>query len=178
VSAISVEMAPEEALKAVLESPYTRYPVYRESLDEIVGILHVRDLVSALHDSAIAEVELTALLRPAYVVPETKDLAALLASSGARTSTCRSSSTSTERCRASSRSRTCWRRSSARSKTSSTSPTSRSSASMRPRSDRRHLPIDDFNEELGTDDRARGLPHRRGYVFDLIGRAAEPGDEV
>ena len=63
----------------MLESPYTRYPVFRESLDEIVGILHVRDLVSALHDSAIAEVELAALLRPAYVVPETKDLAALLA---------------------------------------------------------------------------------------------------
>ncbi len=79
VVGISIEMAPEEALRAVLESPYTRYPVYRESLDEIVGILHVRDLVSALHDSAIAEVELAALLRPAYVVPETKDLAALLA---------------------------------------------------------------------------------------------------
>jgi putative hemolysin len=79
VVGISVEMAPEEALRAVLESPYTRYPVFRESLDEIVGILHVRDLVSALHDSAIAEVELAALLRPAYVVPETKDLAALLA---------------------------------------------------------------------------------------------------
>ena len=69
VVGISVEMAPEEALRAVLESPYTRYPVFRESLDEIVGILHVRDLVSALHDSAIAEVELAALLRPAYVVP-------------------------------------------------------------------------------------------------------------
>ena len=79
VVGISVEMPPEEALRAVLESPYTRYPVFRESLDDILGILHVRDLVSALHDSGIAEVELAALLRPAYVVPETKDLAALLA---------------------------------------------------------------------------------------------------
>ena len=79
VVGISIEMAPQEALRAVLESPYTRYPVYRESLDEIVGILHVRDLVSALHDEAMVEVELAALLRPAYVVPETKDLAALLA---------------------------------------------------------------------------------------------------
>ncbi len=61
VVGISIELAPEEALKAVLESPYTRYPVFRESLDEIVGILHVRDLVSALHDSTIAEVELAAL---------------------------------------------------------------------------------------------------------------------
>ena len=79
VVGISVEMAPEEALRAVLESPFTRYPVFRESLDDVVGILHVRDLVSALHDTAIAEVELVTLVRPAYVVPETKDLAALLA---------------------------------------------------------------------------------------------------
>ncbi len=78
VVALSVEVPPEEALRLVLESPYTRYPVYRESLDDIVGILHVRDLVSALNDSAIADVELAGLLRPAYVVPETKDLGALL----------------------------------------------------------------------------------------------------
>jgi magnesium and cobalt exporter, CNNM family len=79
VVAISVDMPPEEALAAVLNSPFTRYPVFRESPDEIVGILHVRDLVSALNDRGIAQVELGQLLRPAHFVPETKDLAALLA---------------------------------------------------------------------------------------------------
>src|SRR4051794_22050778 len=42
VVAISVDVPPEEALKTVLNSPYTRFPVYRESLDAIAGILHVR----------------------------------------------------------------------------------------------------------------------------------------
>jgi putative hemolysin len=79
VVAISADMPPEEALTAVVDSPYTRYPVYRESLDEIVGILHVRDLFSAMHDLGIASVRLESIVRPAYVVPETKDLAALLA---------------------------------------------------------------------------------------------------
>jgi putative hemolysin len=79
VVALSVELPPEEALSAVIESPYTRYPVYRGTLDEIVGILHVRDLFSALVDRGIAGVQLEHLLRPAYIVPETKDLAALLA---------------------------------------------------------------------------------------------------
>jgi putative hemolysin len=79
VVAISISLPSEEALAALLDSPYTRYPVYRESLDEIAGILHVRDLFSALHDRGIAQVELEQLLRPAYIVPETKDLAALLA---------------------------------------------------------------------------------------------------
>jgi magnesium and cobalt exporter, CNNM family len=79
VVAISVEMPPEEALRAVVDSPFTRYPVYRGSLDEILGILHVRDLFGAIHDLGIASVELESIVRPAYVVPETKDLAALLA---------------------------------------------------------------------------------------------------
>jgi putative hemolysin len=78
VVALSIEMPPEEALAAVIDSPYTRYPVYRDSLDEIVGVLHVRDLFSALVDRGIAGVQLEQLLRPAHIVPETKDLAALL----------------------------------------------------------------------------------------------------
>ena len=78
VVALSIELPPEEALAAVIESPYTRYPVYRGSMDEVIGVLHVRDLFSALNDRGIAGVQLEQLLRPAHVVPETKDLAALL----------------------------------------------------------------------------------------------------
>ncbi len=79
VVAIKVDLPSEEALGALLESPFTRYPVYRDSLDEIIGVLHVRDLFSALHDRGIASVEIEHLLRPVYIVPETKDLGALLA---------------------------------------------------------------------------------------------------
>ncbi len=78
VVGLSVDLPPEQALRLVLESPYTRYPVFRESLDDILGILHVRALVSALNDHSIASVAIEELLRPAYVVPETKDLGALL----------------------------------------------------------------------------------------------------
>jgi CBS domain containing-hemolysin-like protein len=79
VVALSVDLPPEEALAAMIESPYTRYPVYRESLDKIIGMIHVRDLFSAIVDRGIAGVELETLVRPAHIVPETKDLAALLA---------------------------------------------------------------------------------------------------
>jgi putative hemolysin len=78
VVGISVEMPAMDALRQVLESPYTRYPVFRGSLDDIVGILHIRALVAALEDSSIQDVQLESLLHPAYVVPETKDLGALL----------------------------------------------------------------------------------------------------
>jgi len=79
VVALSIDLPPEEALAAVIESPYTRYPVYRDTLDHIVGILHVRDLFSALNDRGLHGVRLDQILRPAHMVPETKDLAALLA---------------------------------------------------------------------------------------------------
>ena len=78
VVALSVDLPPEEALQAVLDSPYTRYPVYRGSLDDILGILHVRDLIASMHDRGIGAVRVEELVRPAYMVPETKDLAALL----------------------------------------------------------------------------------------------------
>src|SRR5919199_1003186 len=74
VVALSIELPPEDALKAVMESPYTRYPVYRENLDQVVGVLHIRDLIGALMDRGMAQVELEELVRATHVVPETKDL--------------------------------------------------------------------------------------------------------
>jgi putative hemolysin len=78
VVALSVDLPPQEALAAVIDSPFTRYPVYRGSLDDVLGILHVRDLFSALYDRGIENVAIEEIVRPGYVVPETKDLASLL----------------------------------------------------------------------------------------------------
>jgi putative hemolysin len=78
VVALSIALPPEECLAAVIDSPYTRYPVYRDTLDNVVGVLHVRDLFSALVDRGIANVEVEGIVRDAYIVPETKDLAAML----------------------------------------------------------------------------------------------------
>ena len=80
VVSLSVTLPAQEALEAVLDSPYTRYPVYRETLDDIVGVLHVRDLFSAVvgEQRGLGSIRLAEMLRPAYVVPETKDLASLL----------------------------------------------------------------------------------------------------
>jgi putative hemolysin len=78
VVAISVDLPTDEALQSVLDAPYTRYPVYRGTLDAIVGTLHVRDLVAAMHERGLTGVNLADIVRPAVMVPETKDLAALL----------------------------------------------------------------------------------------------------
>ena len=79
VVALSIDLPPEECLAAAMEAPYTRYPVYRESLDDVIGVLHIRDLMRASNASGGFEgMDVEGLLRPAHVVPETKDLAALL----------------------------------------------------------------------------------------------------
>jgi putative hemolysin len=79
VVALSIDLPAEECLAAAMEAPYTRYPVYRDSLDTVVGILHIRDLMREGNaKGGYDRVDVEALLRPAHVVPETKDLAALL----------------------------------------------------------------------------------------------------
>jgi putative hemolysin len=56
----------------VVETFHQRYPVGAETLDSLVGVVHVRDLLAA-PERPVGE-----LARPAFVVPETKDLGALL----------------------------------------------------------------------------------------------------
>ena len=59
------------------EQQYSRLPVYRESLDEILGFAFVKDLVAVADAAQDAQV-IDRLLRPAHVVPETKRVAELL----------------------------------------------------------------------------------------------------
>lgn len=64
-----------EARKLFRESQYSRLVVYTESLDDILGILHVRDVVS--HDGPETD-RIQALVRPALIVPDTKHVVDLL----------------------------------------------------------------------------------------------------
>jgi putative hemolysin len=65
-----------EALDRVVECPHGRYPVGRGALDQLAGVVHVRDLVAAAREDGARTVGDVA--RPPLVVPGTKDLGALL----------------------------------------------------------------------------------------------------
>jgi len=179
VVSISVDMPPEEALRAVLESPYTRYPVFRESLDDIVGVLHVRDLVSALNDRGIADVELETLLRPAYVVPETKDLGALL---GEFRRTNQHMAIVVDEYGATQGIVTL--EDVLEEIVGDIADEFDLPDESIERLDERTVrisgtfPIDDFNEQFGTELEQEDYHTVAGYVFGLLGRAAEPGDVV
>ena len=79
VCAVPVSIGPRAAMARVLEHPYTRYPVYGTDLDDVLGVLHVRTLVTALQNGGAEAGDLSGLLRPAHMVPETKRLGDLLA---------------------------------------------------------------------------------------------------
>jgi CBS domain containing-hemolysin-like protein len=79
VVGVPVDLPVQETLRLVLSHPFTRYPVYEGELDDIVGVLHVRDLFSALHDRGLERVDVRSILRDAIMVPETKPLDELLA---------------------------------------------------------------------------------------------------
>ncbi len=68
VVAISVEESQEEILRTIEETGRSRYPVYEEDLDDIVGILYARDFLIAL--SKGKQVFIRDVIRPAYFVPE------------------------------------------------------------------------------------------------------------
>lgn len=63
-----IDEEPEEIQKEILDSGFTRYPVYDEDHDDIIGILHLRDYLSNMLQDEPKP--LRELLRPAYFVPE------------------------------------------------------------------------------------------------------------
>lgn len=66
----------EELAELLVESSHSRIPLYEGTVDDIVGLLHIRDVLGALR--AEQTVSPRSLVREALVVPETKSLDALL----------------------------------------------------------------------------------------------------
>lgn len=65
-----------ELIKLVVDAGFSRIPVYQESADNIIGILHTKDLLK--HLSEPANFDWKTLLRPAYFIPENKKIDDLL----------------------------------------------------------------------------------------------------
>jgi CBS domain containing-hemolysin-like protein len=77
MEAIPVGVTVDEALAAAVECGYSRLPAYEQTLDSIVGIVNLKDLVLAAHQGRGGE-PVRALLRAAFFVPEQKRVAELL----------------------------------------------------------------------------------------------------
>ena len=80
VTVLDIEEPLEEIIEEVLESRYSRIPVYEEEIDNIIGILHVKDVLLRMvkDDAPFTKEELRGMLQRAYFVPEKKDADELL----------------------------------------------------------------------------------------------------
>ena len=67
---------PEQAIEAVLSAPVTRVPLWRDTPENIIGILHAKDLLHALRaaDGDAAKVDLAKIARAPWFVPEIRPL--------------------------------------------------------------------------------------------------------
>ena len=76
VDFISVDTELDELMEKIAKSGHSRIPVYSESIDNVVGILYVKDLIHifASHET----VDLEKILRKAYFIPESKRIDSLL----------------------------------------------------------------------------------------------------
>jgi gliding motility-associated protein GldE len=76
VSAIDIEMNFEELIQKVREVGYSRFPVYQDDLDHVVGVLNVKDLLQHVNNKA--DFDWRSLVRDAFFVTETKKIDDLL----------------------------------------------------------------------------------------------------
>jgi len=76
ISAIDIGTPPEAALKFISDTGFSRYPVYRDSVDRIIGVLYNKDVFSALEKGR--SLDLRPMLRTPYFVPNSIMISKLL----------------------------------------------------------------------------------------------------
>ena len=79
IIAIDVDTSMEEVMNLLIEEGHSRFPVYEETLDNIIGVLLVKDLLPYLAGTKGEGFVLRELLREPYFVPDTKRISELLA---------------------------------------------------------------------------------------------------
>jgi CBS domain containing-hemolysin-like protein len=76
--AVSIDESARRALDLVISEGYSKLPVYKDSKDDVVGVVHDRELLIALANGRLALTPLSELMRTVAHVPETKKISELL----------------------------------------------------------------------------------------------------
>jgi putative hemolysin len=77
VFAVNIDTPIEEIVDSIVEEQYSRVPVYEEEIDNVIGILYMKDLFAQIRKHPVDKINIRSILRPAYFVPETKNIDAL-----------------------------------------------------------------------------------------------------
>lgn len=63
----------EELIDEILETRHNRIPVYEENIDNIIGVLHVKDVMIELRKNSLEQMNIREMLHEPFFVPETKE---------------------------------------------------------------------------------------------------------
>ncbi|MCK9236415.1 MAG: hemolysin family protein, partial [Acholeplasmataceae bacterium] len=77
ISAINIQATKKEIIAFIQNERFTRFPVYEDNIDHIVGTIHVKDLLKYL-DKPEESFKIKSLLRPALFIPDSKNTSELL----------------------------------------------------------------------------------------------------
>jgi CBS domain containing-hemolysin-like protein len=77
IVALPVDSTVIKARDLIIEEKFSRLPVYRDTIDNIIGVVYVRDLLNAWSENRENQI-IETMLRPAFFVPETKSAAEVL----------------------------------------------------------------------------------------------------
>ncbi|MFN3318384.1 hypothetical protein C0V73_15595 [Rhizobium sp. TH135] len=74
--AVNADEPPEVAIRNILESPYTRMPVWRGATDNIIGVIHAKDLIRALAEPNVEpqDLDIVKIAQKPWFVPDTTNL--------------------------------------------------------------------------------------------------------
>lgn len=76
VDFISLDISEDELMSVIAKSGHSRFPVYSDSVDNVVGVLYVKDLIKVF--ASKQKVDLNQIIRKAYFIPESKKIDSLL----------------------------------------------------------------------------------------------------
>ncbi|AVQ45565.1 hemolysin family protein [Clostridium botulinum] len=77
VFAMDINDSPKRLINNMLEERYSRVPIYEDDTDNIIGILHIKDMFSIINKENIKKEDLINILRAPYFIPETKAIDSL-----------------------------------------------------------------------------------------------------
>ena len=78
IVAIDVSYSIEEALRFMLNESYSRFPLYQENIDDIIGIVHLKDVIRFHLNPELAQLSLREVASEPYFVPDTQNIDSLL----------------------------------------------------------------------------------------------------
>ncbi|TND02404.1 MAG: hypothetical protein FD123_4077 [Bacteroidetes bacterium] len=78
ITAIDIDLSPQEILDRMIDEGYSRMPVYRDTLDNVIGVIYTKDLLRLMKTFKVDRAAIESVIRPVHFIPANKRVNDLL----------------------------------------------------------------------------------------------------